>query len=98
MPELLDLPALVSWLDSTQLDVQIEGVWSGVFGYMLAADEAAAWSRLINEEMLRRASGDTVDCWRSRPFQSKMECAQSRARGGSEDGLHGSDSRDARTQ
>jgi aminocarboxymuconate-semialdehyde decarboxylase len=52
-PELLDVPGLVSWMDEARIDVQIEGIWSGLFGYMLAPDEASDWSRFLNEEMLR---------------------------------------------
>lgn len=52
VPELMDIPALFSWMDAARIDAQIEGIWSGIFGYMLPPEEAADWSRFLNEEML----------------------------------------------
>ena len=56
-PRLWDVPAAVEWLDRQGIDVHVTGAWADVFGYTLPADEAAAWSRLINEETLEELAG-----------------------------------------
>ncbi|MBV9595667.1 MAG: amidohydrolase [Chloroflexi bacterium] len=54
---LWDIPGAHSWLDSQGIDLHVVGSWADVFGYTLPADEAASWSRFINEATLA-ALGD----------------------------------------
>jgi aminocarboxymuconate-semialdehyde decarboxylase len=58
-PRLWDVLAGLEWLDQQGIDMHVTGVWADVFGYTLPADEAAAWCRLINEEMLAELAGAT---------------------------------------
>ena len=54
---LWDVDAAHEWLDAQRIDMHVVGVWSDLFGYGLPADEAAAWSRFINEAMLEALRG-----------------------------------------
>lgn len=49
---LRDETARLDWMDSQGIERQMVGGWLDMFGYQLPAAEGAAWSRLINAEML----------------------------------------------
>jgi aminocarboxymuconate-semialdehyde decarboxylase len=57
-PRLWDAPGAHAWLDAQGIDVHVVGTWADVFGYTLPADEAATWSRFINEATLAALGGD----------------------------------------
>jgi aminocarboxymuconate-semialdehyde decarboxylase len=40
-----------AWLDQQGIDVQIVGTWPDIFGYGLAADDCAAWHRMLNDTL-----------------------------------------------
>lgn len=56
-PRLWDIPAAHEWLDAQAIDQHIVGPWSDLFGYTLPAEEAARWSRYVNEAMLHALDG-----------------------------------------
>jgi aminocarboxymuconate-semialdehyde decarboxylase len=41
------------WLSDHRVDKQVVGGWLDVFGYDIAAEEGADWSRFLNEQMLK---------------------------------------------
>ncbi len=57
-PRLWDIAAAHEWLDQQSIDLHIVGAWSDLFGYTLPADEAARWSRFVNEAMLQAIGAD----------------------------------------
>lgn len=51
-PKLIEPVALRhAWLDEQGIDVQIVGTWPDIFGYGLAADDCAAWHRMLNDTL-----------------------------------------------
>ncbi len=48
------------WLKDQDIEVQLPGGWLDSFGYELADDEGAAWSRFLNEQMLAATSNDAT--------------------------------------
>lgn len=51
-PRLLEEPAArKAWMHEAGLERQILSIWADVFGYGLAAEQGAAWHRLLNEEL-----------------------------------------------
>ena len=72
-PRLWDVAGAVEWLDNQGIDVHVTGVWADVFGYTLPADEAADWSRFINEA--------TLEGLAMRRVSSRWPRCQSRADG-----------------
>jgi aminocarboxymuconate-semialdehyde decarboxylase len=59
------------WLDQAGIDRHIVSVWSDLFGYSLPSEEGAAWSRLVNEEMMRVVGGlGRVHAMATVPIQS----------------------------
>ncbi len=82
-PRLWDIPAAHEWLDGQGIDVHVVGVWSDLFGYTLPADEAASWSRFINESTLEALQGAdrflplaTVPIQSGRHAVEELEAAQ----------------------
>jgi aminocarboxymuconate-semialdehyde decarboxylase len=82
-PRLWDVPAALEWLDQHGIDVHVTGTWADVFGYTLPADEAAAWSRFINEATLEELQGArrvvplaTVPIQSGRHAVQELEAAQ----------------------
>ena len=57
-PRLWDVAAAHDWLDGQNIDIHVVGLWSDLFGYTLPADEAATWSRFVNEATLVALRGD----------------------------------------
>jgi aminocarboxymuconate-semialdehyde decarboxylase len=58
MPDALtDTARAMAWLEQAGIDRHIASVWSDLFGYSLSPEEGAAWSRLVNEEMMRAIRG-----------------------------------------
>jgi aminocarboxymuconate-semialdehyde decarboxylase len=55
---LWDVSGAHAWLDTQGIDVHVVGTWADVFGYTLPADEAASWSRFVNEATLGALDGD----------------------------------------
>jgi aminocarboxymuconate-semialdehyde decarboxylase len=56
-PLLWNVAAAHDWLDSQRIDFHVVGLWADVFGYTLPPDEAADWSRFVNEAMLAALHG-----------------------------------------
>jgi aminocarboxymuconate-semialdehyde decarboxylase len=56
-PRLWDIAAAHAWLDAQGIQAHVVGAWADVFGYTLPADEAASWSRFINEATLAALQG-----------------------------------------
>jgi aminocarboxymuconate-semialdehyde decarboxylase len=56
-PKLWDIAAAHQWLDSQGMDLHVVGGWADVFGYTLPVDEAATWSRFMNEATLEALRG-----------------------------------------
>ena len=56
-PKLWDVAAAHEWLDAQGIDLHVVGGWADVFGYTLAPDEAANWSRFMNEATLEELNG-----------------------------------------
>jgi aminocarboxymuconate-semialdehyde decarboxylase len=52
---LSDIAARLAWMDQNGIDRQAVGGWLDMFGYEIPAAEGAAWSRLINQELLALA-------------------------------------------
>ncbi len=52
MPNLRDTENRLQWMTERNIDHQINGGWLDMFGYELPAEEAAEWSRMINEHLL----------------------------------------------
>jgi aminocarboxymuconate-semialdehyde decarboxylase len=48
-----------AWLDEQGIDVQIVGTWPDIFGYGLAADDCAAWHRMLNDTLEEWCSGNS---------------------------------------
>lgn len=53
MPKLRDAEERLAWMAERGIDHQICGGWLDMFGYEIAGAEGAAWSRMINEHLLR---------------------------------------------
>lgn len=56
-PRLWDVNGAHAWLDSQSIDLHVVGPWADIFGYTLPADEAASWSRFVNEAALEALDG-----------------------------------------
>lgn len=54
---LWDISGAHAWLDGQGIDMHVVGAWADVFGYTLPADEAASWSRFLNEATLQALDG-----------------------------------------
>jgi aminocarboxymuconate-semialdehyde decarboxylase len=52
---LADIEARLAWMDQNGIDRQVVGGWLDMFGYEIPPVEGAAWSRLINSELLMLA-------------------------------------------
>jgi aminocarboxymuconate-semialdehyde decarboxylase len=52
---LIDVAGRLAWMDAQGIDRQVVGGWLDMFGYEIPAAEGAAWSRLINQELLALA-------------------------------------------
>lgn len=48
------------WLRDQDIEVQLPGGWLDSFGYELADDEGAAWSRFLNQQMLEATRDDAT--------------------------------------
>src|SRR5207302_400043 len=55
-PRLADLAQRRDWLKQARVDHQLVGGWTDVYGYELAAEEAADWARFYNEHMQHDAA------------------------------------------
>jgi aminocarboxymuconate-semialdehyde decarboxylase len=55
-PRLSDLDERRRWLGRQRIDHQVVGGWTDVYGYELAAEEAADWARFMNEHLLKDAA------------------------------------------
>ncbi len=53
MAAMSDIERRGQWLAARGIDKQVVGGWLDLFGYDLAADEGADWSRYLNAHMLR---------------------------------------------
>jgi aminocarboxymuconate-semialdehyde decarboxylase len=49
---LSDLATRLAWMDQNGIDKQVVGGWLDMFGYEIPPAEGAAWSRLINRELM----------------------------------------------
>ena len=58
-PKLWDIAAAHEWLDAQGIDLHAVGGWADVFGYTLPADQAASWSRFMNEATLEELRGQS---------------------------------------
>jgi len=52
-PRLRDTEQRLQWMSEREIDHQVSGGWLDMFGYELPADEAADWSRMINDHLLK---------------------------------------------
>ncbi len=74
---LTDTKRAMAWLDQAGIDRHIVSVWSDLFGYSLSPDEGAAWSRLVNEEMMRAIRGlERIAALATVPIQSGPHAVQ----------------------
>jgi aminocarboxymuconate-semialdehyde decarboxylase len=55
---LSDVGARLAWMDRNGIDRQVVGGWLDMFGYEIPAHEGAAWSRLINRELMALAAAE----------------------------------------
>jgi aminocarboxymuconate-semialdehyde decarboxylase len=55
---LSDVAARIAWMDQNGIDRQVVGGWLDMFGYEIPAEEGAAWSRLINRELVALAAAE----------------------------------------
>jgi aminocarboxymuconate-semialdehyde decarboxylase len=78
MPDTLtDTKRAMAWLDQAGIDQHIVSLWSDLFGYSLSPEEGAAWSRLVNEEMMRAIRGlDRIAALATVPIQSGRQAVQ----------------------
>jgi aminocarboxymuconate-semialdehyde decarboxylase len=78
MPDVLTDPTrAMVWLEQAGIDRHIVSVWSDLFGYSLPPDEGAAWSRLVNEEMMRAIRGmERIHAMATVPVQSGRHAVQ----------------------
>src|SRR5205085_1627168 len=51
-----DVAARLAWMEQNGIERQVVGGWLDMFGYEVPAEEGAAWSRLINRELMRLAT------------------------------------------
>lgn len=56
-PKLWDVAVAHEWLNEQDIDIHVVGGWADVFGYTLPPDEAASWSRFMNEATLEELDG-----------------------------------------
>lgn len=74
---LTDTAGAMAWLDRAGIDRHIVSVWSDLFGYSLTPEEGAAWSRLVNEEMMRAIQGlPRIAAMATVPIQSGRHAVQ----------------------
>ncbi len=52
-PPLRDTEKRLQWMTERNIDHQVSGGWLDMFGYEMPADEAADWSRMINDHLLK---------------------------------------------
>ncbi len=55
---LTDFAARLAWMEQNGIARQVVGGWLDMFGYEVPADEGAAWSRLINRELMALAKAE----------------------------------------
>lgn len=58
MPKLRETGQRLKWMDERDIGHQVSGGWLDMFGYELPAEEGAAWSRMINEQLLRACESE----------------------------------------
>lgn len=58
MPKLRDGEERLAWIAERGIDHQVCGGWLDMFGYEIPAAEGAAWSRMINEYLLRATESE----------------------------------------
>ena len=76
MPRLRDTEQRLSWMSERGIDHQVSGGWLDMFGYELPAEEGAAWSRTINEHLMRACEGEPrLTPLASVPMQSGRQAA-----------------------
>jgi len=56
-PKLRDAEQRFQWMAEQDIDHQVVGGWLDSFGYQLPGGEGAAWSRFLNEQLMRAAEG-----------------------------------------
>ncbi len=54
-PKLRETELRQAWMSENGIDIQVCGGWLDSFGYELPADDGAAWSRFLNEHLVRAA-------------------------------------------
>ncbi len=55
---LSDMPARIDWMDAQKIERQVCGGWLDLFGYEMAPEQGARWSRLINEHLMQAAKDE----------------------------------------
>jgi len=58
IPKLREATPRSQWLQDQEIELQLPGGWLDSFGYELAPDEGAAWSRFLNTQMLEATRDD----------------------------------------
>lgn len=58
MPKLRETGQRLRWMDERDIGHQVSGGWLDMFGYELPAEEGAAWSCMINEQLLRACESE----------------------------------------
>ena len=56
-----DLPKRIDTVKETRLDRQILSAWMDIVGYMLPVEQAAGWSRMLNDAMREALAGGDDD-------------------------------------
>ena len=59
MPGLRAVEPRLAWMEGQAIDRQVCAGWLDSFGYGIPADEGLAWSRFVNEHLMRFAGGDS---------------------------------------
>ena len=57
-PKLREAEGRHAWMTEAGIDMQVTGGWLDAFGYELAPEEGAAWSRFLNEHLFGACNGD----------------------------------------
>ena len=57
-PKLREAEGRHAWMTEAGIDMQVTGGWLDAFGYELAPEEGAAWSRFLNEHLFGACHGD----------------------------------------
>jgi len=55
--KLIDLEERKAWMDGQGIEIQVLTTWADIFGYGLAPEHGAEWSRLLNDTLMEAIAG-----------------------------------------